>query len=79
MAEKTRAQFETWRSAYGRLIDCAESSAPKAQCITGWETDAASLLVTEKDHRDARGLLDYYLDNILRSPEKQRAFCGTAP
>lgn len=72
----TRAQFETWRTAYGRLIDCAESAAPKAQCIDGWEKDAATLLATEKDHRDARGLLDYYFDNILRSAEKQRAFCG---
>jgi glyoxylase-like metal-dependent hydrolase (beta-lactamase superfamily II) len=74
----TRSQFETWRSAYGRLVDCAESSAPKQQCIHGWQKDAAPFLTTDKDRKDAQDLLDYYLDNILRAPDKQRSLCGPA-
>lgn len=71
----TRAQFSTYRNAYGRLVDCAKGKAPKQACIDGWERDAAPLLTTPKDHKDVRELLDYYLDNILRKPGKQEDLC----
>jgi hypothetical protein len=74
----TRADFEIWRTAYGRLVDCAAGSSPRQACVDGWLKDAAPLLATEKDRRDARQLLDYYVGDILRSRDKQREYCGTA-
>lgn len=71
----TRAQFEVYRSAYGRLVDCAESDATKQTCIAGWSHDAAPLLATQADRDYAAAMLDYYFDAILRAPAKQKGFC----
>lgn len=72
----SRAQFEIYRTAYGKLIDCAASQAAKSACIDGWISDAGPLLTEAKDQRYARGMLDYYVDAILRSADKQKEFCG---
>lgn len=70
-APMRRSGFEIYRKAYGRLLRCAASDADKPQCIDGWLHDAGSLFPPE-DHRLARGLLDYYLDQHLRKPEAQQ-------
>jgi glyoxylase-like metal-dependent hydrolase (beta-lactamase superfamily II) len=71
----TRADFATWRTAYGNFVDCGHSSAPKKRCIEGWLHDAAKFIDTE--HRGyAGGAADYYLDTRLRSsPEEQQRYC----
>lgn len=71
----TRAQFMTYRTAFGRLIDCAESKAAKADCIAGWRRDAGPLLTGPKDAANADLLLDDYFDNGLRDPAFQRKWC----
>ncbi|MFL6843633.1 MAG: MBL fold metallo-hydrolase [Allosphingosinicella sp.] len=71
-----RADFEVYRTAYGKLVDCAQSEAVKSACIEGWLSDAAKFLPAEQDRTEARELLDYYLDNVLRSPAKRKEFCG---
>lgn len=70
-----RAQFNTYRLAFGRLIDCADGNAPKAQCLAGWRKDAAPLLTGAKDGANADLLLDYYFDNGLRDPKVQAKWC----
>jgi glyoxylase-like metal-dependent hydrolase (beta-lactamase superfamily II) len=71
-----RAQFETYRRGFDHLVDCAARSAPKQACIDGWRKDVAPLLTGPDDGKSVPALLDYYLDNVLRKPEQQKAFCG---
>jgi glyoxylase-like metal-dependent hydrolase (beta-lactamase superfamily II) len=71
-----RAEFDLYRTAFDRLVDCAESSRPRQDCVGGWQRDAADLLPTGQDRKDAQMLLDYYVDAILRSAEKKTEFCG---
>ncbi|MEO5938680.1 MAG: MBL fold metallo-hydrolase [Sphingomonas sp.] len=72
----THAQFMTYRTAFGRLIDCAESKKAKADCVAGWRRDAAPLLTGPKDVANADLLIDYYIDNGLRDPAFQRKWCA---
>jgi len=73
----TRAQFSIYRLAFDRLIDCADSTSPKAVCLAGWRKDAAPLLTEPKDAANADLLLDYYFANGLRDPATQRKWCTT--
>jgi glyoxylase-like metal-dependent hydrolase (beta-lactamase superfamily II) len=72
----TRSQFASYRRAFDRLADCADGSSAKEACVEGWLSDAAEFLPTEQDRKGARELLDYYLGEILRSPEKKAELCG---
>jgi glyoxylase-like metal-dependent hydrolase (beta-lactamase superfamily II) len=65
-APMQRAQFERYRRAYARLIDCAASDSNKTLCIDGWITDIDTLLPAT-DRAVAKSLLDYYIDNSLRA------------
>jgi len=59
-APMNRAQFETYRKAFGNFISCTK---PKADCIEGWMTDAKTLIADE-DPKFVRALLDYYVDTV---------------
>jgi glyoxylase-like metal-dependent hydrolase (beta-lactamase superfamily II) len=75
-APMQRKQFEIYRQAFSRLVDCAAGNAAKADCIDGWINDAAPLVPSSKDVSYARTLIDYYLDNYLRNTsERIRRFC----
>jgi glyoxylase-like metal-dependent hydrolase (beta-lactamase superfamily II) len=74
----TRAQFETWRMAFGNLVDCATGDAAKQACIAGWERDAAPFLAREQDRKYAGNAIDYYIDRVLRVRDKQKELCGAA-
>jgi len=73
-----RAQFETYRTGFDHLVDCAAGSTPKQACIDGWKRDVASLLTGPDDGKSAQELLDYYFDNVLRKAEQQATFCGAS-
>lgn len=73
----TRAQFETYRHAFGELVACGESSKTKtkAECIDGWLRDAGDL-VPAGEQAFARSLVDYYVDASLRAdPAKTADLC----
>ncbi|MEO8673257.1 MAG: MBL fold metallo-hydrolase, partial [Tahibacter sp.] len=73
----SHTQFSEYRRGFVRLLACAESTAPKAQCIEAWVVDAAAWLSDESNRKLARGLLDYYIDGVLRGdPAKQASLCG---
>ena len=74
----SRAQFLTYRLGFDHLVDCAADSAPKQDCIDGWKKDVAPLLSGADDGKAVQDLLDYYLDNVLRNPEQQKALCGVS-
>jgi len=71
----SRADFLQWRKAYDDFVDCGRSSAPKEQCIAGWQRDAAKFI--PDDHRDyVHDAAAYYIDTRLRSsPEEQQRYC----
>jgi glyoxylase-like metal-dependent hydrolase (beta-lactamase superfamily II) len=58
----TRAQFETYRKAFGDLVSCTKA---KSECIEGWMTDASSLIAND-DPKFVRALLDYYVDTVRK-------------
>ena len=43
----------------------------------GWLRDAQHFVPGDQDRADAQMLLDYYIDEIMRSPAKKAEFCGT--
>ena len=74
----TRAQFDTYHVAFGKLADCAGGTQDKQVCIDGWLRDAASFIDGEKGRKDATEALVYYFDNVLRNPAKRAELCGVA-
>ena len=70
-----RADFLAWRKAYNNFLACGRSKADKAQCVGGWEREAARFI--DAEHRDyVREAAGYYLDTRLRSsPEEQQRYC----
>ncbi len=76
-APMQREAFETYRRAFDGLLNCAAGSGAKADCINGWLKDAGSL-IPEGDTRFARGLVDYYVDEVLRGHDDKLAkLCAT--
>lgn len=72
-APMTRAQFESWRRAYGNFLDCADSERSRDDCIAGWKRDAAAFIPAGLD---AGGMAGYYFDTRLRTkPEERRRYC----
>jgi glyoxylase-like metal-dependent hydrolase (beta-lactamase superfamily II) len=71
----TRADFTAWATAFKNFVDCGRSTAPKEQCVNGWEQDAAKFI--DRAHRDyVHEAADYYLTTRLRSsPEEQQLYC----
>ena len=72
----SRSDFGRYRKAFDRLLDCAAGDAAKKECVEGWQRDAGAFLITEQDRKDAAMLLDYYVDEILRSEAKKGENCG---
>ena len=74
-APMSRTGFETWRRAYGALLDCAAGSGEAATCVAGWERDAGALLEGE-DPAFVRALVGYYVSDVLRgNPMSVLAAC----
>lgn len=70
----SRMQFLRWRGAFDKLLDCAASRRPKADCVAGWTRDAAEF-IPAGDRRTGE-MVGYYLDARLRAPPEQRdRFC----
>ena len=73
-----RSDFLAWRAAYNHFLDCAESDRSRAECVAGWQRDAARFIPTNDQARVAE-MGGYYLDTRLRSaPEERRRFCPPA-
>ncbi len=71
-----RADFETYRHAYGNLLACAASTRTKSECGDGWIRDAGPLLGST-DRAFVQSLLGYYLDSSLRGdPAGIAKLCG---
>jgi glyoxylase-like metal-dependent hydrolase (beta-lactamase superfamily II) len=71
----SRADFLTWKGAFNNLVACGRSDADTAQCVAGWERDAAQFI--PDSHRGyVREAADDYIATRLRSlPEEQERYC----
>ncbi len=71
----TRSDFVQWKTAFNNLIGCGRSPVDKAECVRGWERDAARFI--PDSHRTyVREAADYYITTRLRSsPEEQQRYC----
>jgi glyoxylase-like metal-dependent hydrolase (beta-lactamase superfamily II) len=74
-APMDRAQFLSWRAAYGAFVDCGQSDRPKAECVANWRRDAARFIPAGSEPLVER-LARYYIDTRLRSsPEERGRYC----
>ncbi len=71
----TRADFLQWKTAYNNLLGCGRSTADKADCVRGWERDAARFIPAT--HRTyVKEAADYYITTRLRSSaDEQQRYC----
>jgi glyoxylase-like metal-dependent hydrolase (beta-lactamase superfamily II) len=62
-----RAQFDSYRHAYGAFVSCVQSSAAPAQCSSGWVNGIGALIGDDADRRRTiAASADYYV-GYLRS------------
>jgi glyoxylase-like metal-dependent hydrolase (beta-lactamase superfamily II) len=58
----SRAQFDAWRGAFNRFVDCAAGVAEPGQCAAGWaEGIAAFTAGDEKASKAALAYAEYYV------------------
>ena len=74
-APMTRDQFGTYRKAFDSLLACASSDMEKGACTDGWLRDAETL-IEQNDRNLARMMIDYYVEEHLRKPERTKVLCG---
>lgn len=75
----TPGQFSLYRQAFDSLLTCAASPSTKQACVTGWQRDVASLLKDDHEKKLAGGLIEYYLDVVLRAdPQRLQSVCGNS-
>ncbi len=70
--------FLAWRGAYDNLLDCAASSAARADCIAGWRRDAARFIAPGRE-TIIDEMTGYYLDSRLRAaPAELTRYCAAS-
>jgi glyoxylase-like metal-dependent hydrolase (beta-lactamase superfamily II) len=74
-APMNRAQFQQWKTAFERFVDCGRSTKLKEECVAGWKRDAAPFI--DAEHSDyVTEAAGYYLETRLRSSlEEQQKYC----
>lgn len=73
-APMDRAQFDTYRRAFGALVDCVASDAEAAACASAWSRDIAAFIAGDaRAQRMAPQMAAYYVSflraNGGRSPD----------
>lgn len=78
-ANMTRDQFLTWRTAFNNLLDCGASDRARADCVAGWQRDAAQF-IPEARRQMIGEYVGYYLDSRLRAaPDERTRYCRSEP
>jgi hypothetical protein len=73
-APMSRAEFDTYRRAFGEFRACAGSDKAPAVCATGWTEGLGSLLPSDADRRQASEYATYYV-GFLRKGGGASADC----
>jgi glyoxylase-like metal-dependent hydrolase (beta-lactamase superfamily II) len=66
-APMTRAEFDTYRRAFGSFRACVGSESQAAACAEGWTKDVGSLLATDADRRQATEYAAYYVGFLRKN------------
>ncbi len=76
-APMTRAGFESYRKAFGALIDCAaKTTTSNVECAANWTSDTATLRDPgEAEGKQAFGMTQYYVRDVLRAHGGDSAYC----
>jgi glyoxylase-like metal-dependent hydrolase (beta-lactamase superfamily II) len=71
-----RREFERYRHAYEKVLECSKTSKSKDQCAAVWVRNVGNLLANE-DRTYAAELMAGYVDSSLRAPRARIAkLCG---
>jgi len=63
----SRAEFDSYRRAFGRFRACVGSENAPSACAANWTTDLGALLATDGDRRQATEYAAYYVDFLRKS------------
>jgi glyoxylase-like metal-dependent hydrolase (beta-lactamase superfamily II) len=75
----THVQFEVYRTAFSALIDCSNSTRPKAACASDWSAATATLRATGSRELDlSQNMTEYYVGDVLRTHGGKSATCAAA-
>ncbi len=69
-----RSDFLLYQTAFNNLVQCAKSTQPSSECVTGWIRDAKPFV---SGHNEVGEYITYYVEQVIRSQDKQTEFCGT--
>lgn len=68
-----RAQFDAWRGAFNRFMDCVESTAEAGQCAATWADGIASFNGSdERARRMSLGYAEYYVGFLREDGGKSK-------
>jgi hypothetical protein len=57
----SRAEFDSYRRAFGRFRQCVGSESPAATCVSAWTSDLGPLLASDVDRRQTTEYATYYV------------------
>jgi hypothetical protein len=63
----SRADFDTYRRAFGSFRACVGSENPASVCAGNWTKEVVTLLTTEGDRRQATEYASYYVDFLRKN------------
>ena len=63
----SRAEFDTYRRAFGSFRACVGSENPAGMCAANWTKDVGTLLTADGDRREATEYASYYVDFLRKS------------
>ncbi|MGH8203895.1 MAG: MBL fold metallo-hydrolase [Steroidobacteraceae bacterium] len=71
----SRAQFNAWRGAFNRFMDCVEGESPAGQCATAWADGIAGFTAGDVEARKAAFRYAEYYAGMLREHGGRSADC----
>jgi glyoxylase-like metal-dependent hydrolase (beta-lactamase superfamily II) len=63
----SRAEFDTYRRAFGSFRTCVASDSAPGACATSWTKELGALLPADSDRRDATEYASYYVDFLRKN------------
>jgi glyoxylase-like metal-dependent hydrolase (beta-lactamase superfamily II) len=72
-----RAEFETYRTAFSALLDCARSNLEAKVCVAAWTGAVTPLFSAASDRADSDSMTGYYVAEVLRKNAGDSAGCRT--
>lgn len=70
------AAFSRYRVAFDAFTDCAQGDLPAASCVAVWMQKGGEFAAMHPDAKYTEAALGYYVEKVLRVPERRREFCG---